>query len=250
MPGGDLTRPVGRGQDASFTTTHWSVVLAAGSADSGDALIALEKLGRSYWYPLYAFARRAGYSEHDAQDLTQGFFTHLIQKTAFRAITPERGRLRSFLLASLKNYMGDVRDRESAQKRGGGQVIVSIDAQEAEDRYRFEPQDPQTPEKLFERRWALTMLDSALEELESEARKAGRQDLFIHLRGSLVGGEGARTCADIAQTLGMSEESIKKALQRLRKRYKEVIREQIRQTVANDGDVEQELRELRASLED
>src|SRR5438046_4298853 len=150
------------GANRVFATTHWSVVLAAKEGDSPSVQEALEKLCRTYWYPLYAYLRRRGCTEHDAQDLTQGFFAQLLERRSIQGVEREKGKFRSFLLASLNYYVADVRDRANAQKRGGGREVFSLDAQAAEERYRLEPADERSPDKLFERRWALTLLDQGL----------------------------------------------------------------------------------------
>ena len=157
-----------------FATTRWSVVLAAGQDDSALALAALETLCRAYWYPLYAYVRRRGHGEHDAKDLTQGFFEHLLRREALGAVAPGRGKFRSFLLASLNPFLADQHDRQRAQKRGGGQPDFSLDALEAERRYQIEPADEETPEKLFERRWAMAVIDGAMARLEQEFASAGK----------------------------------------------------------------------------
>src|SRR5881628_1700770 len=148
-----------------FATTHWSVVLAAKEGDSSSVQDALEKLCRTYWYPIYAYLRRRGCGEHDAQDLTQGFFAQLLERRSIQGVEREKGKFRSFLLASLNYYVADERDRANAQKRGGGRQILSFDAQEAEQRYRLEPMDERSPDKLFEHRWAMTLLDQVLARL-------------------------------------------------------------------------------------
>jgi RNA polymerase sigma-70 factor (ECF subfamily) len=227
-----------------FRTTHWSVVLRAGQQDTPESAAALETLCRGYWYPLYAYVRRRGYREHDAEDLTQAFFAHLLERRAFRAVGPARGRFRSFLLASLNHFIADERDRQQAQKRGGGRQIISFDAHDAEQRYRLEPVDLTTPEKLFERRWAVTLLDAALARLEQEFAAAGKAELFEQLRAFIVEGAENRTYAEVAAQLGMTEDAVKKAAQRLRRRYQEAIREEIAHTVATASEIEEELRYL------
>jgi RNA polymerase sigma factor (sigma-70 family) len=231
-----------------FATTHWSVVLAAGWADSSEAMQALEKLCRTYWYPLYAYLRRRGYREHDAQDLTQGFFAHLLQGQAFHTAAPGRGKFRSYLLASLNHFLADERDRQQAQKRGGGQQIVSFDTERAEERYRLETGTQVTPEELFERQWAITLTDQALGRLEQEFTGSGKGNLFEHLHPFLVEGACASTYAQVAAQLGMTEEAVKKAVQRLRIRYQQLIRLEIAHTVVQASEIEEELRDLRSAL--
>lgn len=230
--------------DNTFATTHWSVVLQAGQGDSTQAMAALEKLCTTYWYPLYAYVRRRGYAEHDAQDLTQGFFTHLLQHRIVRAVAPGQGRFRSFLLASLSHFMTNEFHRRQAQKRGGGRPTISLDAQEAEQRYRLEPANLESPEKLFEQRWAVTLLEAALARLEQDFIAAGKGALFQHLRGLLVEGLRSRSYAEIAAQVGMTESAVKQAAHRLRRRYQQVVRQEIAQTVSGPGEVEEELRYL------
>jgi len=233
---------------AQFTTTHWSVVLAAGRSDTAAAAEALEKLCRTYWYPVYAYLRRRGRGEQDAQDLTQGFFAHLLERRSIQGVEREKGKFRSFMLASLNYYVADERDRANAQKRGGGREIFSLDTQEAEQRYRLEPVDERSPEKIFERRWAMTLLDQVLAKLGQEFADAGKRELFERLQGFLVEGTGDKTFAVLAQEVGMTEEAVKKAAQRMRRRYHQLFREEIAQTVASPYEVDEELRHLCAVL--
>jgi RNA polymerase sigma factor (sigma-70 family) len=227
-----------------FTTTHWSVVLAAGDSASPQSTAALERLCHTYRYPLYAYIRRRGHKEHDAEDLTQGFFAHLLARHAFRGVMPGRAKFRTFLLTALNNFLADEHDWQQAQKRGGGKQIISFDAEEAEERYRLEPRHEETPEKLFDRRWALALLDGALARLEKEYRDSGKGPLFEQLRGSMAGGTPTQSYAEMAAQVGMTEEAVKKAAQRLRRRYQEVIREEIRETVADAPEIDEELRHL------
>lgn len=242
-----------RGRDAVwnspiFATTHWSVVLAASEVNTIQASKALEKLCRAYWYPLYAYVRRRGFSEHDAQDMTQGFFAQLLTRESIQGATKEKGRFRSFLLASLNFFIADERDRATAQKRGGGREVVSFDAQEAEQRFRLEPMDERTPQTIFEHRWAMTLLDQVLARLGQEFIESGKRDLFERLQPLLVEGTGAQTYAEIGREAGMTEEAVKKAVQRMRRRYHQLFREEIAHTVATPGEVEEELRHLCAVL--
>jgi RNA polymerase sigma-70 factor (ECF subfamily) len=239
------TRPgTSSGGGSRFADTHWSVVLAAGDSTSPSSMEALERLCHTYWYPLYAFIRRRGCPEHDAKDLTQAFFSHLLRRQVFRSISADRGRFRSFLLKSLKNFLADEHDRQQAQKRGGGQALISIDAEEAEHRYHLEPASTETPEKLFEQRWAMALLDAALSRLDQEYKASGKGELFKQLRESLLDGVQTRTYGEIARQAGMSEEAVKKAAQRMRRRYQEIIREEISHTVATAGEVQEEMRYL------
>jgi RNA polymerase sigma-70 factor (ECF subfamily) len=235
-------------RDGVFATTHWSVVLAAGQQESPQAADALEKLCRTYWYPLYAYVRRRGYGVEDAQDLTQGYLLQLLERRSFSRVDRSKGRFRSFLLAGLNYFLADHRDRATAQKRGGGQPTLSFDAQAAEQRYRLEPVDNCSPDKLFERSWASALLDQVLARLEQEFREAGKTDLFQRLRPFLVAGTGPETYADAAALSGMTAEAFKKAVQRLRHRYYELFREEIAQTMADPAEVEDEMRHLCAVI--
>jgi RNA polymerase sigma-70 factor (ECF subfamily) len=227
-----------------FATTQWSVVLAAGQTDSPNASEALVELCRTYWCPLYAYLRRRGYSEHDSQDLTQGFLAQLLERRSIETVDRQKGRFRSFLLASLKYFIADERAHACAQKRGGGREPISLDVEDAEKRYRLEPIDNRTPEKIYEHRWAITLLDQVLAKLAKEFRDAAKGELFEHLQPFLVEGSGERTYRDLAGEIGMSEEAVKKAVQRMRQRYYELFRHEIAQTVAGPDEVEEELRHL------
>jgi DNA-directed RNA polymerase specialized sigma24 family protein len=230
-----------------FATTHWSVVQSAGHT-TAEGAAALEKLCRTYWYPLYAYVRRRGFSEHDAEDLTQGFFTQLLYRKSIRDVSKDKGRFRSFLLASINYFIADERKSARAQKRGGGCTILSFDAQEAETRYRMEPVDVRTPEVIFDHRWAMTLLDQVLVRLKEQFVHEGKSHLFKGLQPFLVESVKDTTYADAASALGISEEAFKKAVQRMRRRYGELFREEIAHTVADPNDVEKELRNLCAIL--
>jgi len=243
----DGVEPAAKGSGL-FTTTHWSVVLAAGQADAPEAGEALEKLCRAYWYPLYAYVRRRGHGHEDAQDLTQAFLLQLLERKSFARVAPGKGRFRSFLLAGLNYFLADAGDRARAQKRGGGQPALSFDAQTAEQRYRLEPVDELSPDKLFERQWALALLDEVLARLEKEFREAGKAGLFQRLRVFLVAGRGEATYAEVAAGLGLTSEAVKKAVQRMRHRYYALFREAIAQTVASPVEVEDEMRYLCAVM--
>jgi RNA polymerase sigma factor (sigma-70 family) len=219
-------------------------VLSAADSRSATAQEALEKLCRTYWYPIYAYLRRRGCGEHDAQDLTQGFFAQLLERRSIQSVEREKGKFRSFLLASLNYYVADERDRANAQKRGGGREVLSLDVQEAEQRYRLEPVDERSPEKIFEHRWAMTLLDQVLVRLGQEFAEAGKRELFERLQAFLVQGTGERTYAEVAREMGMTEEAVKKAAQRIRQRYHQLFREEIAQTVASPAEVDEELRHL------
>jgi len=228
--------------------THWTVVLAAGGNDSTQARQALELLCKSYWPPIYAFIRRQGYSPHDAQDLTQGFFARILEKNWIGAADRNRGRFRSFLLGTLKHFLANEWDRAAAQKRGGGQTPISIDIDSAETRCGIELADRMTAERIFERRWALTLLDEVLQRLRQEYVEAGREALFDHLKQTLTEPSGSMPYLQIAARLKSTEGAVKVAVHRLRQRYRELLRAEIARTVASPDEVEDELRNLFAAL--
>jgi RNA polymerase sigma-70 factor (ECF subfamily) len=225
----------------AFATTHWSVVLTAQSR-SPAADEALEKLCSTYWWPLYGFVRRDGYGPEEAQDLTQGFFALLLERHDFDVVRQEKGRLRSYLLVSLKNFLAKARRRELAVKRGEGRALVPLDELLARERADIEPADVLTADRIFERRWALTLLEQVLTRLESEYRSAGNAKLFDCLKEFLSDEPERRSQADVATELGMTENAVKQAFHRLRQRYRQLLRDEIAQTVAVPGDVEDELR--------
>jgi RNA polymerase sigma-70 factor (ECF subfamily) len=226
------------------------VLKAAQDDDSGRR--ALAELCQLYWYPLYAFLRRQGTDQDSAKDLTQGFFTRLIEKADLRKVETGRGTFRSYLLASLKHFAANEWDRQQAQKRGGGQTIVSLDLdldlQGAEDRYRLEPADTTTPEKLFERRWALTLLETVLDRLQAEMAARGRGPLFQRLKVFLEGDGTGPGYAEIARDLDMSEGAIKVNVHRLRSRFRELLRQEIGHTLEDPDAADAELRHLLGAL--
>jgi RNA polymerase sigma-70 factor (ECF subfamily) len=232
----------------NFALTRWSVVLAAGQTDSTNARGALENLCRAYWPPLYAFVRRQGHNPADAQDLTQEFFARLLQKNYLGAVDPAKGRFRSFLLASLKHFLANEWDKARAVKRGGGAVLVPINTDSAETACGVEPSDQLTPEKLFERRWALTLLEQVLARLRAEHLRDGKAGLFEQLKATLTGERTTLPYAQIASRLGMSEVAIKVTVHRLRQRYREILREQISHTVSAPDQIEDEIRSLFSAL--
>ena len=229
-------------------TTHWSVVLNAGQAASAEAAMALEQLCRTYWYPLYAFVRRKGHGPHDAQDLTQAFFARLLEKNYVAQADRERGRFRTYLLAALSHFLADEWDKARRLKRGGDREIISFDAASAEERYRLEPIDQLDAAKLYERRWVTTLFDKVLARLEQEFRDSGKGGLFDQLKGSLLAEETGLSYAELGAQLGMKEDAVKQAVHRMRRRYRELFREEIAQTVAGPGEVEDELKYLFAVL--
>lgn len=235
--------PEGRASPQSvFVTTHWSLVLRAGG-DTTRARAPLEQLCRQYWHPLYHYIRRRGYGVEDAQDLTQGFFARLLERQVLAQADPHRGRFRSFLLASLKHFLADEWDKARAEKRGGGPAL-SLDFQTEETRLVREPADTFTPEKAFEKRWALVLLEQVYRRLENEFGEKGKAGSFAALRVALTGSRGAVPYADIARQTGTTEGAVKVAVHRLRQRYRELLRETIADTVAGPDEVEDELRYL------
>ncbi len=224
---------------SSFATTRWSIIAAACHGPTGEADAALEALCRAYWYPLYAYTRRAGHSAADAQDLTQAFFARLLEKDWLRDARPGLGRFRSFLLMALKRFLAKEWRRENARKRGGGLGFVALDADEAESRYAVEP--ALGPDEVFERRWALTLLDRALAGLAEEYRASDRAAEFETLKGHLVAPRGEIDYEATAAALGLSAGAARVAVHRLRKRFRETIRAEIAETVAAPGELDAEL---------
>ncbi len=232
-----------------FTTTHWSVVLAAREEDSPKAAEALEKLCRTYWPPLYAYIRRDGYGVEDAQDLTQGFFARLLDKNHLGHLRDQRGKFRSFLLTFLKHFLSDERDRAAAQKRGGGKRFVSLnDTSAAETSYQFVATAPASPDQIFEQRWAQTVLEQALHRLRQEYVADGKAALFDQLKDLQPGEHGTLSYAEVGSQLGMSEAAVKSAVHRLRRRHRELLREEIAHTVAKPEEIDEEIRYLLAVL--
>jgi len=231
-----------------FTTTHWSSILAAGDASSPKAQAALEALCRVYWYPLYAYVRRKGHGADDAQDLTQEFFARLLARNYLSVADRNKGKFRSFLLGSLEHFLAREWTKARAQKRGGGQAVLSLNAMDAENRYLLEPSHELTPEKIFDRRWATTLLAQALSRLREECVANHKGDLFGKVECFLSGEKGEASYADLAAGLKMSEGAIKVAVHRLRQRYGELVRAEIAQTVASPKEVDEELQYLFAVL--
>ncbi len=234
-------------QRSEFNTTHWSVVLAA-RGESADAQEALEKLCRVYWYPLYAFVRRQGHSPGDAEDLIQGFFARLLERKDLETVQRERGRFRSYLLVSLKHFVLNEHLRARAEKRGGRQSFISLDEVEAEKKFGQEPVDKSTPEKTFERRWAMALLDKVLERLRNEYEVTDRLRLFESLRCFLSDQPAEQSQAQIGAKLGLSTGAVKQAVRRMRQRYRELLREEVANTVATVADIDDEVRHLVAVL--
>lgn len=232
---------------AVFATTHWSVVLAAGRSDAPQGQASLEKLCQMYWYPLYAYVRRRGYSEADAKDLTQAFFAWFLERDWVENADPQRGRFRSFLLTSISRFLANEWHKRQTQKRGGGRV-VSLPFGMTDAGSHWEPADNVTPEQSFEWRWALTLLDQVMNRLGADYAGQGRAELFEELKPCLLGERSAQPYAALATKLGMTEGSVKVAVHRLRLRYRQLLRDEITNTVASRDEVEDELRHLFAVL--
>ncbi|MBE7500744.1 MAG: sigma-70 family RNA polymerase sigma factor [Verrucomicrobiales bacterium] len=242
-------QPSPSGSPRPFATTRWTAVLQAGRGEDTAAHAALEELCRSYWPPLYAYVRRLGYSPPDAQDLTQGFFAQLLGRRTLARADPARGRFRSFLLASLKHFLAHEAEKARAQKRGGPAPPVSLDLDTAETRWRDGPAAPgDTPDRAFDRQWALALLERVLSRLRREYTAARRQPLFERLKDTLAGDRSERPYRALGEELGLSEGAVKIAAHRLRHRYRELLRDEVAQTVASPAEVEEELRSLFAAL--
>jgi RNA polymerase sigma-70 factor (ECF subfamily) len=227
-----------------FATTHWSVVQAAGEGDSATARQALETLCRAYWYPIYVYVRRKGHGPDDAQDLTQEFFAQLIAKEHLRLADREKGKFRTFLLATLDHFLAREWSRAHRQKRGGQFAFVSLDQPTPEERYKLEPADNETPEKTFAKQWALTVLQNALASLAKECESAGKGAFFREVRGFLSDEPADGDYATIAGRLGLGEGALRVAVHRLRRRYGELLRAEVAQTVVNTAEGEEELQHL------
>jgi len=232
-----------------FQTTEWSLVVAAGSSRHPASREALEKLCSIYWYPVYGFVRGHGHDARAAQDLTQEFFSRLIEKRSLGAADRERGRFRSFLLASVKNFLANERDRERAAKRGGGCTFLPLDPQSGEIRYSREPIDTRTPDKAFEKRWAMALLDRTLDRLREEDHRRGSPERFAHLSRFLTEESPDTSYRQIAAELGMSEAAVKAAVHRMRRRFGQLLRDEVGRTVDHPGRIDEEIRFLFAAIE-
>jgi RNA polymerase sigma-70 factor (ECF subfamily) len=233
---------------ASFPTTRWSRVAAADDADAPVAAAALAEFCAAYWYPLYAFIRRQGHGPEAALDLTQGYFAHLLERRPFAAADPARGRFRAFLRADCRHFLAHRREHDGAHRRGGGRPVLSIDARDAEGRYLLEPAHDRTPERLFDRAWALALLEGVLAELRREYEDSGRGATFEVLKGVLTDGRPPAPQAELARRLGTTEAAVQVAVHRLRRRYRDAVRAAIAATVADEAEVDDELRALFAAL--
>jgi RNA polymerase sigma factor (sigma-70 family) len=231
-----------------FVTTRWTVVLHAGRKSSPQSDRALGELCQTYWYPLYAFVRHKGKTKEDAEDLVQAFFEKFLEKNYLEGLSAERGKFRAFLLASLKHFLANDWDRSQRQKRGGGVTHLSLDWQSADARFHLDPPDPSSPDKMFDREWALALLERVVTRLRDECVKDGKDEMFRQAKGYLMVGESAIPYAEAARALGMDEGAVRVAVHRLRKRYRELLREEIAQTLDDPAQVAEELRSLQAAL--
>jgi RNA polymerase sigma factor (sigma-70 family) len=231
-----------------FSTTHWSVVLSAKQQTSAEADAALERLCRTYWWPLYAFVRRRGYETHDAQDLTQEFFARLLSKDFLRAVDRSKGKFRSFLLGALEHFLAKEWRRANAQKRGGKFTFISTDAESAEQQYLQVPAANLSPEQLFDQQWATTLFSETLSRLRAEFTADGKETQFEAIKIFLTGEKQAESYTELAAKLGTTEAALKMAVSRMRHRYRELLREEIANTVNNPEEIEGELRALFAAV--
>jgi RNA polymerase sigma-70 factor (ECF subfamily) len=250
MSTSDDTDSGDRRHPARFRTTRWSVIQAAAGEDSAAARDALATLCESYWYPVYAFVRRWGGNADEARDLTQAFFARLLEKRDIGSADPARGRFRGFLLGSVRHFLSNERDRARALKRGGGQLPLSIDQTDAEGRYAIEPVETATPETLFMRQWALTVVEASMRRLADEYAAQGKKVLFDRLRPALSGAETGTPRQQLAAELGMSETALNVVLHRMRRRFRHKLKEEVAQTLADPEDTEDELGRLMAALGD
>jgi DNA-directed RNA polymerase specialized sigma24 family protein len=227
-----------------FATTHWTVVLAAGGHSSRQADLALEELCRTYWYPLYVYVRRQVATREDAEDLTQAFFARFLEKNYLERLSSAKGKFRSFLLASLKHFLSNEWDRAGRQKRGGGVAPLSLDWQDADARYQIEPIDYSTPDKLYDRAWAVAVLERVIIRLQNESVAEGKGSLFAELKAFLMTGKSAIPCEQAAAALGMAEGAVRVAVHRLRRRYRELLRAEIAQTLCDPAQADEEMQVL------
>jgi RNA polymerase sigma-70 factor (ECF subfamily) len=227
-----------------FATTHWTVVLTAGRQRSPQADHALEELCQTYWFPLYAYVRRHGSSKEDAEDLTQSFFARLLEKNSFASLDSEKGKFRAFLLASLKNFLANERDKAQTQKRGGGVSNLSLDWQTADTQFQVAATQEPSPDRAFDREWALALLAKVIERLQNECAAEGKSKLFEQLKVFLTAGRAESAQRELAGTLGMEEGAVRVAVHRLRKRYRQLLRDEIANTLANAAMVDEEMRAL------
>jgi RNA polymerase sigma factor (sigma-70 family) len=231
-----------------FGTTQWTMILQAKDLSSPENDQALERMCRAYWYPLYSFARRKGNNTEDAQDLVQGFFQRLLEKDYLRSVERDRGKFRTFLLTCFCNFMTNEYEKSNAQKRGGNAATFSIDALSGEERYQYEPAGGVTPDQAFEREWAQTVVDLVLSRLRLEYEKAGIVERFDALASSLMGGQNDQSYETLGAKLGLSANGVKTLVRRMRLRFRELLREELRQTIADPAGVDEELRHMLEAL--
>jgi RNA polymerase sigma-70 factor (ECF subfamily) len=245
MPLSERVNPEsGKEPAMQFHTTHWSVVLAAGEEGSEQAGAALSRLCQTYWFPVYTFIRKRGHSPEQAQDFTQEFFAVFLEKNYVAKAARDRGRFRAFLMSSVENFLYNQHDRAQAQKRGGGQIFISLDWVSAEERYKIEPVEEADPVRAYEQEWAATLLDLVLNRLRNEFGAEGRVGLFDDLQAHLWGEAETIPYPQLAEKFGLSAGNVKTIAHRLRERYRELLREEISQTVAKPGEVDDEIRYL------
>jgi RNA polymerase sigma factor (sigma-70 family) len=237
--------PGGAGQ---FNTTHWSVVLMAGKNATPQSAEALEKLCRTYWHPLYLFIRRQGQGPEDAQDLTQEFFSRLLERNDFGMVDPRKGKFRTFLLTSLTHFLSNERDRAQAAKRGGGQKLISLDELKAGEFFQFEPASDLSPDKLFDQRWAMIVLEQALNRLRQETAAEGKGERFERLKPFLTEDPGEGEYAKVAEQLGMTGQAVAVGVHRLRQRYRELVRAEVANTVLGPLEIDEEMKHLLGAL--
>jgi RNA polymerase sigma-70 factor (ECF subfamily) len=240
----EQSSPASNASGDIFATTHWTVVLAASRGSTPQADRALEELCRTYWYPLYAYIRRHGHSKEDAEDLTQGFFARFLARNYLEGLSSEKGRFRAFLLAALKHYLANEWDKSQRQKRGGGVAPLSLDWQDADTRYQIDPADQLSPDKLYDRAWAVTLLEQVITRLRDESAAEGKGKAFEQLKPFLMAGQSDIPYAEAAARLGLNEGAARVAVHRLRKRYRALLREEISQTLSDPADAEEEMRAL------
>lgn len=233
-----------------FATTHWTVVMAASRSDTTRARTALDELCQGYWYPLYAYVRRRGYKPEDAEDLTQEFFRTLLEKEYLKAADREKGRFRTFLLVALQRFLANDWDRARAEKRGGRLEHVSLDTSSAETRYQVEAASEISPERIYDRRWAFTLLGRTMAHLRAEFVASGKQDEFEQIKECLTADRGSLDYGALSQRTGLSEGTLRVGIHRLRKRFREVFRQEVAQTVATPAEIDAEMRHLMAALAD
>jgi RNA polymerase sigma factor (sigma-70 family) len=231
-----------------FVTTRWTVVLSAGRKSSSHSDQALAELCQTYWYPLYAYVRRQGHAKEDAEDLVQAFFARFLEKNYLDGLSAVRGKFRAFLLASLKHFLANEWDKSQRQKRGGGITHLSLDWQTADQRFHLDPPDPSSPDKTFDREWALALLERVIARLQKECADDGKTTLFEQAKGYLMVGEKTIPYAEAAQCLKLDEGAVRVAVHRLRKRYRHLLRDEIAQTLDDPAQVADELRSLQAAL--